>query len=77
MRPLRVGDRVSIRPDGKRGHGLGDVVAVGPVNARVQPCGGGPEITVPLSDAAPTTGQLWLDTHGLTTGAVVQTGLAL
>lgn len=61
MRQHRVGDRVSIRPDGKRGHGLGDVIAVGPVNVRVQPCGG----------------QLWLDEHGQTAGTDVQTGLML
>lgn len=77
MRPLQVGDRVSIRPDGKRGYGLGDVIAVGPVNARVKPCAGGPDITLPHEDVVLTTGQLWLDERGQTTGAVVQTGLAL
>ena len=77
MRPHRVGDRVSIRPDGKRGHGLGDVIAAGPVNVRVQPCCGGADVTLRHQDAPLTTGQLWLDEHGQTTGADVQIGLML
>lgn len=76
MRPVRVGDRVSIRPGGKRGHGLGDVVTVGPVNARVRQCGGG-EITLPLTDVVITTGQVWLDSHGQTAPGAMQTGLPL
>lgn len=76
MRPHRVGDRVSIRPDGKRGHGLGDIVAVGPVNVRVKPCGRGPEISLPHEDAVITSAQLWLDDHPEHAPAV-QTGLAL
>ena len=77
MRPPRVGDRVSIRPDGKRGHGLGDVVAAGPVNVRVKPCGGGAEVTLRHAEAPVTTGQLWLDAHPDAERPTVQTGLAL
>lgn len=76
MRQLTVGDRVSIRPNGKRGHGLGDVVAVGPVNVRVKPCRRGPEVTLPLRDVVATAGQAWLDEHP-EHAAPVQAGLAL
>lgn len=65
-------ERADERPDG-----LGDVIAVGPVNVRVQPCGGGADVTLPHEDAPLTTGQLWLDEHGQTAGTDVQTGLML
>lgn len=75
-RPLRPGDLVSMRPGGKRGYGLGHVVAVGPVNARIKPCARCPEQTLPLCDVALTGGQLWLDKHPQYAERV-QTGLPL
>lgn len=75
-RPLRPGDLVSMRPAGKRGYGLGHVVAVGPVNARIKPCARGPEQTLPMGDVVLTGGQLWLDEHPEHSDAV-QTGFHL